>query len=137
MNITMTFDPTDLTDLDNVTALIDHCRDRIDLPSADDVVGIVRKLMTGYGGGRTGYIRLVAAAGNDGASQAAVAAHFGGAGRAIGGTHSSIERAWRALGGTGLAEQFIETTPNGTHRMNSVFRKAVELISVELGLSDN
>lgn len=136
MHISITdIDPTDPADLDDVEALLDFFRGRINPPDPDDIVGIVRALMKNYGKGRTDYIRLVAGD-KEGASKASVAELFKGDGRAIGGTHSSIERAWRSLGGERFAAEFIETTPDGTHKMNSVFRAAVEQVVRELGLDD-
>lgn len=134
MNITLTIDPNDPADLDDASATIDAFRDRLSPPDPQDLVAIVRQLMAGYGEGRTGYIRLVADAGDAGASQSAVAAHFGGDGHAIGGTHSSVERSWKALGGLNFGDQLIETAADGSHKMPKVFRLAVNQVVQELSL---
>lgn len=133
MEITLCIDPGNADDLEEASALLDHLHDRISPPDPGDLVSIVRSLMVGYGRGRLGYIELVADAGDGGAPADVVAAHFGGKGRSIGGTHASIEKSWRALGGEEFFPKFIETDDNGTHKMNPLLRSAVAHVSAELG----
>ena len=70
-------------------------------------------LLRGYGEKRTEYIRQVALAAPGRAAFADLTAAIGSA-KAIGGTHSAIERAWRAKG---MTTMFISTDANGDARM--------------------
>ena len=63
-----------------------------------------------YGENRLGYLRLVAASGDAGIAVSQLKSdHFGGGHSGHGGTHSSIERSWRSLGGMRWAEELIDT----------------------------
>jgi len=66
-------------------------------------------LLRGYGEKRTEYIRLVAQAAPGFASFTDLVAVVGSP-KAVGGTHSAIERAWRAKG---MTTTFITTDTNG------------------------
>ncbi|HEY0001861.1 MAG TPA: hypothetical protein VGB74_15515, partial [Actinoplanes sp.] len=71
-------------------------------------------LLRGYGEKRTEYIRTVAQAAPGRAAFADLIAVVGSA-KAIGGTHSAIERAWRAKG---MNTPFILTEANGDAAMD-------------------
>ena len=71
-------------------------------------------LLRGYGDKRTEYIRAVAKAAPGAACYADLIAIVGSA-KAIGGTHSAIERAWRAKG---MAGPFIVTDDLGGASMD-------------------
>jgi len=66
-----------------------------------------------YDRGRRGYMAMVAEAGDCGAECRAIIEHFGQRGSlAFGGTHSAIERAWRALKGTEWGPRLIWDSPD-------------------------
>jgi hypothetical protein len=66
-----------------------------------------------YDRGRRGYMAMVAEAGDHGADCRAIIEHFGQRGSlAFGGTHSAIERAWRALKGTAWGPRLIWDSPD-------------------------
>ena len=71
-------------------------------------------LLRGYGDKRTEYIRQVALAAPGSAAFADLIAVIGSA-KAIGGTHSAIERNWRAKG---MNSTFIYTDANGDASMD-------------------
>jgi hypothetical protein len=71
-------------------------------------------LLRGYGHNRTEYIRAVAKASPGRARYEDLVAIVGSA-KAIGGTHSAIERAWRAKGMPG---PFIDTDESGDASMD-------------------
>ena len=66
-------------------------------------------LLRGYGEKRTEYIRMVALASPKHVAFGDLVAVVGSA-KAVGGTHSAIERAWRAKG---MTTTFITTDANG------------------------
>src|SRR4051812_48029709 len=71
-----------------------------------------------YGHGRLGYLDSVAKAGDKGASvDKLLNEHFAGNHQAFGGTHASIEKSWRALGGEAFAPKLIDDTPDGTRQV--------------------
>lgn len=75
-----------------------------------DLAEIVRGLADPhrYGEGRLNYLRLVAAAGDQGVDTGEMKdGHFKGDYQAYGGTHSSIEKNWRASGGEVYAPKLI------------------------------
>lgn len=132
MQINFTLNTTDRNELEEAIAFLELCLSGLALPDPDDLMSIVRTLLADtYGPGRLGYVRLVADAGDQGASAAEVAAHFGGNGRSIGGTHASLEQSWRGLGGEQFFDEFIHTDNDGSHHMHSLLRAAVAQIFAE------
>jgi hypothetical protein len=116
VNVTVTFDPANPTDVQEARAVIEQIT-QARQPVPTDPEAIHQKviaLLRGYGHNRTGYIREVAKASPERARYENLVAIVGSA-KAIGGTHSAIERAWRAKGMTG---PFIETDMNGDARMD-------------------
>ena len=114
VNVTVTFDPADQVEIDKVRALLDHFSSVN--PKTTDREAILQKvvaLLRGYGRNRTEYIRAVAQASPEPAPYEALVKIVGSP-KAIGGTHSSIERAWRAKGMPG---PFIQTDANGNASM--------------------
>jgi hypothetical protein len=113
--ITITLDP----DVEGDVAAARSILDRLGAAQAKTVVdpSVIREkviaLLRGYGEKRTEYIRHVAQASPRQASNADLIAIVGSA-KAVGGTHSAIERAWRAKGMTG---PFITTDANGDSSM--------------------
>ena len=115
VNITVTFDPSSTADIDRVRALLDQLSGSG--TAALDPETIHQKviaLLRGYGHKRVEYIRAVAKASPDRASYEELVGIVGSA-KAIGGTHSAIERACRAKGMPG---PFIETDLNGDAKMD-------------------
>jgi len=117
VNITISFDPADDSEVKQARALIDRVSGAAAAPAPADPEAVHQKviaLLRGYGHNRTEYIRAVAQASPGRASyddQVAIV----GSPKAIGGTHSAIERAWRAKGMPG---PFIETDINGNAMMD-------------------
>jgi hypothetical protein len=115
LTITITLNPDLEGDIEAARAILDKLSaDRID--SAIDPAVLREKiiaLLRGYGDKRTEYIRQVAQASPGQASFADLVAVVGSA-KAIGGTHSAIERAWRAKG---MTNPFILTEANGDASM--------------------
>jgi hypothetical protein len=122
VNVTISFDPADERDLQRARDLLDrlgdpHFRDPRPGTSDPDPEAVHQKviaLLRGYGPKRTEYIREVAKASPGSARYEDLVAIVGSP-KAIGGTHSSIERAWRAKGMSG---PFIETDLNGNAKMD-------------------
>jgi hypothetical protein len=115
VNITVTFDPSSTADIDRVRAQLDQLSGSG--TAALDPETIHQKviaLLRGYGHKRVEYIRAVAKASPDRANYEELVGIVGSA-KAIGGTHSAIERAWRAKGMPG---PFIETDLNGDAKMD-------------------
>ena len=98
--------PTSRTPARSSTSSPPATREKSDDPSVirEKVVALLR----GYGEKRTEYIRQVAQA-SPGSVAGDLIAVIGSA-KAIGGTHSAIERAWRAKG---MTTTFISTDANG------------------------
>jgi len=116
INVTVTFDPTNPADLEQARALLDHYSNA-HRPVTTDPEALHQKviaLLRGYGHNRTEYIRAIAQASPEKASYDDLVRIVGSA-KAIGGTHSAIERAWRAKDMPG---PFIETDLNGNARMD-------------------
>ena len=116
VNITVTFDPANPADIERTRNLLDQLGAAYG-PSSLDPETIHQKviaLLRGYGHKRVNYIRAIAQASPERASYETLVGIVGSA-KAIGGTHSAIERAWRAKGMTG---PFIETDLNGDARMD-------------------
>jgi hypothetical protein len=108
--VTITFDPDLDGDIEEARSILDRFGDR--RPDTADPTVLREKiiaLLRGYGEKRTEYIRQVALAAPGRAAFADLIAVVGSA-KAIGGTHSAIERAWRAKG---MTTTFISTDANG------------------------
>jgi hypothetical protein len=116
LSLTITLNPDNPTDVEDARALLDKLAtnhgEKSDDPSVirEKVVALLR----GYGEKRTEYIRQVAQASPASVSQEDLIAVIGSA-KAIGGTHSAIERAWRAKG---MTTTFISTDANGDSTMD-------------------
>jgi hypothetical protein len=115
--VTLTLNPDLEADITHARAILDRLSSAV--PAyADPDPSVVRErviaLLRGYGEKRTEYIRHVAQAAPGWATQADLIAVVGSA-KAIGGTHSAIERAWRAKGTT---TTFISTDANGDASMD-------------------
>jgi hypothetical protein len=116
VSVTVTFDPGNEADVAQAKAVLDQFGPGNTTITTDpDVVHQkVLTLLRGYGPHRIEYIRAVAKASPERASYAELVAIVGSP-KAIGGTHSSIERAWRAKG---MPAPFIETDREGNARMD-------------------
>jgi len=115
VNITINFDPDSDADVQRARALLDRLSPKA-TPAVDPeaIHQKVIALLRGYGHNRTEYIRQVAKASPEAARYEDLVAIMGSP-KAIGGTHSAIERAWRAKGMPG---PFIETDLNGNAKMD-------------------
>jgi hypothetical protein len=115
--ITITFDPDDADDIAHVRSILD----RLSTTAAPTVLDpdVLRQkviaLLRGYGTKRTEYIRQVAKAAPGTADYDDLVAIVGSP-KAVGGTHSAIERAWRAKGMNG---PFILTDDLGGASMDA------------------
>lgn len=109
--MTITFNPDLEGDIEEARSILDRLTDGRADTSTDPVVlrEKIIALLRGYGEKRTEYIRQVALAAPGRAAFADLIAVVGSA-KAIGGTHSAIERAWRAKG---MSTTFITTDANG------------------------
>ncbi|AGZ40473.1 hypothetical protein [Actinoplanes friuliensis] len=116
LTLTLTLNP----DLDSDIAEARAVLDRLSAARAEAIhdPAVIREkvvaLLRGYGEKRTEYIRQVAQASPGSASQEDLIAVIGSA-KAIGGTHSAIERAWRAKG---MTTTFISTDAVGNAVMD-------------------
>lgn len=114
--VTISFNPDLEGDIEGARAILD----RLSVDHADSAIApaVLREkiiaLLRGYGDKRTQYIRLVAQAAPGRAAFADLVEVIGSA-KAIGGTHSAIERAWRAKG---MTTPFILTEANGDASMD-------------------
>jgi hypothetical protein len=116
MNISVSVNPNDPADLAAAIDFLSRLLEAPDTPSDDSAVrDRVRAILRGYGAGRLDYVRLIAEAAPDRVPVDRIVALFKSP-KAVGGTHSSIERSWRAAGGTGM---FIETDRHGDSRMDA------------------
>lgn len=111
VNVTISFDPASQADVAEARALLDRLSTAAPAASPDPeaIHQKVIALLRGYGHNRTEYIRAVAQASPQRAKYEDLIRIVGSA-KAIGGTHSAIERAWRAKGMPG---PFIDTDLNG------------------------
>jgi hypothetical protein len=117
VNVTVTFDPTNAAEIEQARLIIDQLASgptTTEQPEPEAIHQKVVALLRGYGHNRIEYIRAVAKASPGTASFDELVSIVGSA-KAIGGTHSSVERAWRAKGMTG---PFIQTDLNGNARMD-------------------
>jgi hypothetical protein len=114
-SVTITFNPDLEGDIEEARSILDRLSDHRSATSADPEVlrEKIIALLRGYGEKRTEYIRQVALAAPGRASFDDLIAVVGSA-KAIGGTHSAIERAWRAKG---MTTTFISTDAVGDARM--------------------
>jgi hypothetical protein len=113
--VTITFDPDLEGDIEEARTILDRLGPRraVSSPNPEILREKIIALLRGYGEKRTEYIRQVALASPGRAAFADLSAVIGSA-KAIGGTHSAIERAWRAKG---MSSTFISTDANGDARM--------------------
>jgi hypothetical protein len=127
VSVTVTFDPSNDAEVAQAKAVIEQFGpDKTTIGADPDVVHQkVVAMLRGYGQQRIEYIRAVAQAAPARASVEELVAIVGSP-KAIGGTHSSIERAWRAKGMSG---PFIETDRQGNARMD---RKLADIVLVAL-----
>jgi hypothetical protein len=109
--VTITFNPGLEGDIEEARSILDRLSDRrTETPTDPSVLREkIIALLRGYGEKRTEYIRQVALAAPGRASFGDLIAVIGSA-KAIGGTHSAIERAWRAKG---MTTPFISTDAKG------------------------
>ena len=114
--VTITFNPDLEGDIEEARSILDRLSESRAETSTDPAVlrEKIIALLRGYGQKRTEYIRQVALAAPGRASFADLIAVVGSA-KAIGGTHSAIERAWRAKG---MTTTFITTDANGDSGMD-------------------
>jgi hypothetical protein len=124
MLLSINIDPTESDDLDQAETVIAALRfaqgggDPDGLLAASGKASLTAAIQqianpNRYGENRLGYLRRVAAAGSGGVSISdLLEAQFGGNFNGYGGTHSSIERAWKALGGQQWSDELISTTPD-------------------------
>jgi hypothetical protein len=121
--ITITFDPDDPNDVARVRSILDRLSET-QAPAVTDPDVLRQKviaLLRGYGTKRTEYIRQVAQAAPAAADYDDMVAVVGSA-KAVGGTHSAIERAWRAKGMNG---PFIVTDDLGGASMDPALAEIV------------
>jgi hypothetical protein len=114
--ITLTFDPDNPAEIAAARSILDRLS-LTQAPAAFDPEVLRQKviaLLRGYGSKRTEYIRHVAQAAPAAADYDDLVAIVGSA-KAVGGTHSAIERAWRAKG---MAGPFITTDDLGGASMD-------------------
>ena len=115
--VTITLDPGQPSDIEQARAILDRLAAVAGKETFEpsEVREKVIALLRGYGEKRTDYIRHVAEAAPRSASNADLVAIVGSA-KAVGGTHSAIERAWRAKG---MTTPFITTDAGGDSRMDA------------------
>ena len=112
--VTLTFDPDDPADVEKARALLDRLAPPVAAPDRETLRQKVIALLRGYGENRSEYVRHVAEASPGAAEYDDLVAIVGSA-KAVGGTHSAIERAWRAKSMPG---PFIATDDQGGARMD-------------------
>jgi hypothetical protein len=128
--VTLTFDPDDPADVERVRALLGRLAPPSVAPDPEMLRQRVIALLRGHGEKRSEYVRHVAEASPGAAEYDDLVAIVGSA-KAVGGTHSAIERAWRAKQMPG---PFIATDDSGGARMDqgladivlSVLREVVD-----------
>jgi uncharacterized NAD-dependent epimerase/dehydratase family protein len=113
--VTITFNPDLEGDIEDARSILDRLGAAREAAADPSVVREkIIALLRGYGEKRTEYIRAVAKAAPGSAPYADLVAIVGSA-KAIGGTHSAIERAWRAKG---MTSTFISTDAAGDASMD-------------------
>jgi hypothetical protein len=121
--ITVSFDPDDPADVARARSVFDRLT-QAEAPAATEPEVLRQRviaLLRGYGQKRTEYIRQVAQCSPLPADYADLVATVGSP-KAVGGTHSAIERAWRAKGMSG---PFIVTDDQGGASMAPVLADIV------------
>lgn len=122
MNVTLTFDPQNASDVAQARQLLDRLAQADStFTDTETVRQKVIALLRGYGQKRIDYIRYVAQAAPSSASYDDLVGIVGSA-KGLGGTHSAIERNWRAKDMTG---PFIETGIDGSARMDLLLADVV------------
>jgi hypothetical protein len=121
--VTITFNPDLEGDIEEARAILNRLSENRTGSRTDPAVlrEKIIALLRGYGEKRTEYIRQVALAAPGRAAFADLTAVVGSA-KAIGGTHSAIERAWRAKG---MSTTFITTDAAGDASMDPVLAEIV------------
>jgi hypothetical protein len=121
--VTITFDPDNPADVAHARSILDRLSEPEAIATLDPEVirQKVIALLRGYGSKRTEYIRQVAQAAPAAADYDDLVAIVGSP-KAVGGTHSAIERAWRAKGMSG---PFIITDDLGGASMDPDLADAV------------
>ncbi|MEU4238441.1 hypothetical protein [Actinoplanes sp. NPDC026619] len=121
--VTITFNPDLEGDIEEARSILDRLSENHTDNSTEPEVlrEKIIALLRGYGEKRTEYIRQVAQAAPGKAPFADLTAVIGSA-KAIGGTHSAIERAWRAKG---MSTTFIYTDANGDAGMDPALAEIV------------
>jgi hypothetical protein len=120
--VTITFNPDDPADVAHARSILDRFSEPESTSVEPEVVRQkVIALLRGYGAKRTDYIRLVAQASPAPADYDDLVSVVGSP-KAVGGTHSAIERAWRAKG---MAGPFIVTDDLGGASMDPVLADIV------------
>jgi hypothetical protein len=115
--VTITFDPDDPADVAHARSVLDRLT-ATQAPATIEPEVVRQKviaLLRGYGSKRTEYIRQVAQAAPASADYDDLVAIVGSP-KAVGGTHSAIERAWRAKNMPG---PFIATDDLGGASMDA------------------
>jgi hypothetical protein len=114
--VTITFNPDLEGDIEEARSILDRLSaGRVEASTDPSIIRErVIALLRGYGEKRTEYIRAVAKASPAPAPYADLIAIVGSA-KAIGGTHSAIERAWRAKG---MTTPFVATDAAGDATMD-------------------
>src|SRR4051794_39182259 len=109
MNLTLSLDVDDPDEIGRaITMLQLLLPDPTAAPKIEDLILAIADNKK-YGIGRLGYLAAVAAAGDDGAAvDSLLHDHFGGNYQSFGGTHASIEKSWRRLGGATFATKLID-----------------------------
>jgi hypothetical protein len=121
MNVTLTFDPQNATDVAQARQVFDKLTAGLPVADTETIRQKVIALLRGYGHKRIDYIRYVAQASPGTANYDDLVAIVGSA-KGLGGTHSAIERNWRAKDMTG---PFIETGVDGSARMDLLLADVV------------
>ena len=119
--ITLTFDPDNPAEVEKARAVLDRLAPQQEAPGPEVVRQKVVALLRGYGEKRTEYIRHVAQASPGAADYDDLVTIIGSA-KAVGGTHSAIERAWRAKNMPG---PFISTDDLGGAHMDPELAETV------------
>jgi hypothetical protein len=115
--VTLTFDPDNPADVAQARLILERLAGAAPGPEPTDPGAIRAKvvaLLRGHGAKRTEYVRRVAQAAPGAAGYDNLVAVVGSP-KAVGGTHSAIERAWRAKGMSG---PFIATDDLGGASMD-------------------
>jgi hypothetical protein len=127
--ITLTFDPDDPADVERARTLLDRLVAAPARPDPNALRHNVTALLRGHGEKRAEYVRHVAEA-SPGAAEYDDLVAIAGSAKAVGGTHSAIERAWRAKSMPG---PFIATDDRGGARMDQELAEIVLSVLREVG----